>query len=138
MTEQGCEIMCSQLKSQRGGKRSVIDPSRWTLAHGSMEIPAEMRQSCEPGLMCLEPQAQGLPALAAAQIAGDLDVIVRVAVPSGCDLPTTALVRVRGIRLGHAARWPRETEDVARSNEAFYASATAVAITEKPTKHEAN
>lgn len=125
MSREAVALAMRQEAGRWGCKPGKIS-DRWHWAHGSVTLAQEMLQSCEPGsLMVLEP-CVAVPAVTGACIAGQIDVIVRIAVPAGTGIPQSALVRVRGIRRGHATRWPRESEETARSNEQFYGSATAV------------
>jgi hypothetical protein len=118
----------------------------WSRCIIELELPTELLQSCEPNsLYALDVMAVDALCMSTAQVTTDFLEQPIVKVSALCSRsarkPSAMILRLRGVRRGHATVWPRYTADEAARNELFYGSATLLSPIQpetNPLPHEAN
>lgn len=94
-----------------------------------IELEPEMVLSCEyDSIQVIEAQAEVVPCLTTGEVIPDfvdsLWLHAFAVVPRHSRKPPAMLLRVRGVRRGCDAQWPRYSEGEAARNELFYGTAT--------------
>ncbi len=90
----------------------------------SLQIPAEMLGSCEPGsLQVVSAMPVGGLAVISAEVVDQARVSWTLAELPGIEPPTSVRVAMEGTRLGMPEIWPRTTKAAAEANRLFWESA---------------